>query len=114
MSVSYPILSHPISNHELGLDLHNTGIPTESKLHSLYSKFNPTISLSTISSWSGFYLTFLFFKNCVIIHGVKQRLNLGVASSANAQKVAGLLPLVVSMMEELWKERGLPTFHSHL
>lgn len=92
----------------LGLDLKGTGIPTESKLYSFYSQYNSNIPSPTISSWSGFYLTFLFFKNCVIIHGVKQRLKLGVASSANAKKVAGLLPLVVQMMENLWSERGMP------
>ena len=36
--------------------------------------------------WRGFYLAFLFFKNCVIVHGVSQRAKLGVASSAMASK----------------------------
>jgi hypothetical protein len=45
---------------------------------SLYSEFNEqdnghtasaALPVSTIKEWSGFYLAFLFFKNCVIVHG---------------------------------------------
>ena len=54
-----------------------------------------------IWEWSGFYLAFLFFKNAVIIQGVAQRSRSGVASSANAQRVAALLPAVLRTVGSL-------------
>jgi aminoglycoside phosphotransferase (APT) family kinase protein len=76
--------------------LEGTGIPTRSELLKLYAGINPLISEEEIVSWRGFYLAFLFFKNCVIVHGVKQRAKVGVASSAMAKKVASLLPTMVN------------------
>ena len=94
-----------------GLNLKKHGLPNETQLQSMYAKTQSQINHDTVAKWGGFYLTLLFFKNCVIIHGVKQRLKLGVASSANAKKVASLLPLVVSMMQNLWEERVAPTLN---
>ncbi|KAL7468366.1 hypothetical protein ACHAXS_008585 [Conticribra weissflogii] len=56
--------------------------------------------LTVTKAWSGFYLSFLFFKNCVIVHGVAQRASLGVASSSKADRVASLLPEMVRLT---WK-----------
>ena len=61
------------------------------------------------NAWSGFYLTFLFFKNCVIVHGVAQRASTGVASSAMAHRVAKLLPEMIRLMNMIWKEHPPPT-----
>jgi aminoglycoside phosphotransferase (APT) family kinase protein len=55
-------------------------------------------------AWAGFYLSFLFFKNCVIVQGVAQRAESGVASSAVASKVAGLLPEMVRLTKHILKE----------
>eukprot|EP00986_Skeletonema_menzelii_P018446 scaffold26639_cov151-Skeletonema_menzelii.AAC.22 len=55
-------------------------------------------------AWAGFYLSFLFFKNCVIVQGVAQRASIGVASSAAANKVAGLLPEMVRLTTKILKE----------
>ncbi len=61
------------------------------------------------NAWSGFYLTFLFFKNCVIVHGVAQRASTGVASSAMAHRVTKLLPEMIRLMNMIWKEHPPPT-----
>lgn len=55
-------------------------------------------------AWAGFYLSFLFFKNCVIVQGVAQRASIGVASSAVASRVAGLLPEMVRLTMKILKE----------
>jgi hypothetical protein len=55
-------------------------------------------------AWAGFYLSFLFFKNCVIVHGVAQRASSGVASSAMAHRVAKLLPEMVRLNIIIWDE----------
>ena len=69
-----------------GLNLVKIGIPTRTNLLEMYcdSTFNPDVD--SVMKWRGFYLTFLFFKNCVIVHGVSHRASLGVASSAKAKK----------------------------
>ena len=64
-------------------------------------------------AWSGFYLAFLFFKNCVIVQGVAQRHAAGVASSAAAGKVAKLLPTMVQLTHRILTEYPSPTT-SHL
>ena len=84
-----------------GIDLKGTGIPTWRNILSLYAGTNPKLDEEQIMSWQGFYLAFLFFKNCVIVHGVKQRAALGVASSATAKKVATLLPTLVDNLRPL-------------
>ncbi len=53
-------------------------------------------------AWAGFYLSFLFYKNCVIVHGVAQRASSGVASSAMAHRVAKLLPEMVRLNVMIW------------
>lgn len=55
------------------------------------------VSFDTVWNWSGFYLAFLFFKNCVIIQGVAQRAAAGTASSAHATTVAKLLPTIIQV-----------------
>jgi hypothetical protein len=61
-----------------------------------------------IMTWKGFYLAFLFYKNCVIVHGVKQRATLGVASSFVANKVASLLPSMVLMTKQILQQEPPP------
>lgn len=99
-----------------GLDLTDTGIPPdESHLISLYcSVKNNNIPEKVAQDWSGFYMAFLFFKNCVIIQGVAQRLKSGVASSANAAKVVSILPMVVFMARSILEERPPPPSNSRL
>lgn len=64
----------------------------------------PPASYDEAEAWAGFYLSFLFFKNCVIVHGVAQRASSGVASSAVAHRVAGLLPEMVRLNRKIWDE----------
>jgi aminoglycoside phosphotransferase (APT) family kinase protein len=102
-----------------GIPLDGTGIPKRNELLKLYTHLllSPARSLTSpfkgldanqIMAWRGFYLAFLFFKNSVIVHGVKQRASLGVASSAMAKKVAVLLPTMVKMTEQIWKSEPPP------
>lgn len=70
----------------IGIDIDNTGIPTRTQLLQMYCKSSSHADLSTVMNWRGFYLSFLFFKNCVIVHGISHRSKLGVASSAMANK----------------------------
>ena len=88
--------------------LEGTGIPKRLELLKLYAGMNPLISEKEIYSWRGFYLAFLFFKNCVIVHGVKQRAKLGVASSAMATKVASLLPTMVNTTKVILDDEPPP------
>lgn len=73
-----------------GLDLNGTGIPSKLNLLRSYCSFNENMDMATVMQWRGFYLSFLFFKNCVIVHGVSQRAKQGVASSEMASK--GMTP----------------------
>ena len=83
-----------------GLDLSNTGIPTQSQLWMMYSRFDSTLLFpQEIESLWPFYLAFLFFKNTVIVQGVAQRAAVGVASSSKADKVASLLPRMIHLVE---------------
>jgi hypothetical protein len=102
-----------------GIPLDGTGIPKRNELLKLYTHLllSPARSLTSpfkgldanqIMAWRGFYLAFLFFKNSVIVHGVKQRASLGVASSAMAKKVAVLLPTMVKMTEQIWESEPPP------
>lgn len=84
-----------------GLDLERLGIMSKDNLLRRYSLHNYAISLRQAREWMGFYLAFLFFKNCVIVQGVAQRAKTGVASSAVAHKVASLLPVVVSLTQDI-------------
>jgi aminoglycoside phosphotransferase (APT) family kinase protein len=84
-----------------GMDLSTTGIPTRDQLMTTYCLYNVAISLRQAQEWSGFYLAFLFFKNCVIVQGVAQRQKAGVASSAVAARVALLLPMVLRATQQI-------------
>jgi len=92
-----------------GLNLHSTGIPSEKQLLQSYCKWNPHISYDIAQSWSGFYLAFLCFKNAVIVHGVKQRLASGVASSKNAKSIVLLLPMLVQEAQSMLEKRPPPS-----
>lgn len=83
-----------VAGKELGAE--RTGLPTPGELAAMYGKMvRPAVSPTELAEWSSFYLAFLFFKNCVIVHGVAQRARSGVASSAQARAVAALLPRLV-------------------
>lgn len=97
-----------------GLNLHPLGIPQRDDLVSLYCCANLSCPFPTTWEWSGFYLSFLFFKNCVIIQGVAQRAKAGVASSAVAHKVAKLLPIVIDTTNMLLRDFPPPTNQSRL
>ena len=114
------------------VNLENTGIPTRDEVISTYCKYSqwhyatmkqkvlwppisptPTLAIKPANyeetkAWSGYYLSFLFFKNCVIVHGVAQRAKSGVASSAMANKVAKLLPEMVRLTFQIWKSYPPP------
>ena len=77
--------------------LRSLGIPDRASLMRMYCRLRSDIDYETAWRWSGFYLAFLFFKNCVIVQGVAQRAKAGVASSSVANKVARLLPMVIQM-----------------
>ena len=84
-----------------GLDLKSLGLPERTELIHMYAAVNRAISQKEALSWSKFYLAFLFFKNCVIVHGVAMRAKAGVASSAQAFAVAALLPKMVQITRSL-------------
>lgn len=65
-------------------------------------------------AWAGFYLSFLFFKNCVIVQGVAQRASIGVASSPAAKKVAGLLPEMLRLTTYILNELPPPDYNGQL
>ena len=67
-----------------------------------------TVDYNEAMAWAGFYLSFLFFKNCVIVQGVAQRASIGVASSAVAKKVGGLLPEMVRLTTSILEEYPPP------
>jgi len=95
-----------------GMDLTALEIPTRTKLVQMYCSSitnpSPSQSLQTASEWSGFYLSFLYFKNCVIVQGVAQRSKGGVASSAVAGKVAKLLPKIIELTETIFRMHPPP------
>ena len=88
-----------------GLDLDSLAIPSRSRLMSMYCQSRPSISNEEAWEWSGFYLAFLFFKNCVIVQGVAQRAKAGVASSSVAHKVARLLPVIIQLTQTIIDQR---------
>jgi hypothetical protein len=91
-----------------GLDLKDLGIPDRFELLKEYCDRNLNVSLNEAVNWSGFYLAFLFFKNCVIVQGVAQRAKAGVASSAIASRVATLLPTVLRITQEILQQYPPP------
>lgn len=110
-----------------GTKLEGTGIPTRDQVLSAYCSISqnhlstmkqqqPTVHKATYDEakeWAGFYLTFLFFKNCVIVHGVAQRALSGVASSAVAHKVAKMLPEMLRLTWMIWNKYPPPTDKQH-
>jgi aminoglycoside phosphotransferase (APT) family kinase protein len=88
-----------------GLDLDSLAIPSRSRLMSMYCQSRPNISNKEAWEWSGFYLAFLFFKNCVIVQGVAQRAKAGVASSSVAHEVAKLLPVIIQLTQTILDQR---------
>lgn len=97
-----------------GMDLGRLGIPERPDLLRQYTQCNPALSLQQAQEWMGFYLAFLFFKNCVIVQGVAQRAKAGVASSAVADRVASLLPMVVDLTQQILDQYPPPTLASSL
>ncbi len=100
-----------------GVPLEGTGIPNRNEVIKLYSHLfleasGPSsrkgLSKEKIVEWKGFYLAFLFLKNCVIVHGVKERASNGVASSAMAKKVGDLLPMMVDLTTAVWEDAPPP------
>lgn len=108
------------------MNLDDTGIPSRTQVLTIYCQFSQSHtqtdgniqyrkqlqsspSFNETNLWSGFYLSFLFFKNCVIVHGVAQRASLGVASSAMAHRVANLLPEMVRLTWKILKEFPPPS-----
>ena len=55
-------------------------------------------------AWSYYYLSFLYFKNSIIVQGVAQRVRSGTASSQFATKVATLFPTLIETSQELINE----------
>lgn len=98
----------------LGMDLEDLGLLSRQELLEKYVAQNESISLREIQKWFCFYLAFLFFKNCVIVQGVAQRAKAGVASSAIANRVADLLPTLISMTTQLLRECPPPNLSSSL
>ena len=116
---SYLILLHQDTNIE------EMGIPSRDQIVLTYCKYSQRhhqTQLSPLSSlpakydeanaWAGFYLSFLFFKNCVIVHGVAQRALSGVASSGMASRVAKLLPNMTQLNRLIWSKFPPPTSQS--
>jgi aminoglycoside phosphotransferase (APT) family kinase protein len=93
---------------DLSMDEYRSlGIPHRLELLELYCNARiprHMISYGTAQEWSGFYLAFLFFKNCVIVQGVAQRAKAGVASSAMAHKVSKLLPMVIHFTKTILQD----------
>jgi len=96
-----------------GLDLPDLGIPNREEFVGAYLEGykrtpEPVMFLTPptlIPSWVlGFYTSFLFFKNAVISHGVKQRYLEGLASSDKAREVGELSFIAVAIGRELLEE----------
>lgn len=92
----------------VGIDLLSFGIPLQQELLHAYVERNERVKFHQLKDWFGFYLAFLFFKNCVIVQGVAQRAKAGVASSAVANQVANLLPTMIDMTSKLLQKNPPP------
>eukprot|EP00977_Amphora_coffeiformis_P016659 scaffold5215_cov181-Amphora_coffeaeformis.AAC.13 len=91
-------------------DLKTRGIPTRRQLVEAYcqNQTSQTLAIDQVWAWSGYYLAFLYFKNCVIVQGVAQRAKTGVASSAAAREVAKLLPILILVTKTLLEHHPPP------
>ena len=88
---------------------------------------------SLIYDWSGYYLTFLFFKNCIILQGVLQRTlaaqqvsvplfwsgqandSDGIETIAAKNKVRvllRLLPVTIHLTDAVWRQHPPPSFQT--
>jgi aminoglycoside phosphotransferase (APT) family kinase protein len=95
-------------------DMAALGIPSRRQIVQSYCRSNPSlpVNVATAWEWSGFYLAFLFFKNCVIVQGVAQRAAAGVASSAMADQVAQLLPTMLHLTRQILDSHAPPVADS--
>ena len=106
--------SSPTTNNDDGMSLSVPWSCTSSATHGVSGPLSSSASASVwldfglVWDWSGYYLAFLFFKNCVIVQGVAQRHKAGVASSPFAQQVAGLLQTIVTLTETILHEYPPP------
>ena len=91
-----------------GIDYTSLGVPSRRELIRSYCESNTTTDFQLAWMWSGFYLAFLFFKNCVIVQGVAQRSKAGLASSAVAGEVAKLLPTVIHLAQSILRDHPPP------
>jgi acyl-CoA dehydrogenase family protein 10 len=98
----------------IGFDLDKLGIISRHDLLQRYMQLNPRISMKETKRWFGFYLAFLFFKNCVIVQGVVQRSKAGVASSAIAGRLGTLMPTIVGVTQQLLRDYPPPVQSSNL
>jgi aminoglycoside phosphotransferase (APT) family kinase protein len=117
-----PMESSTTTTESMNAALQSLGIPSRLELVQSYCderkrlqgmaripNIAPFPSFEMIWDWSGFYLTFLFFKNAVIVQGVAQRTVTGTASSAQARAVAKLLPRILDLMTKVWNEYPPPS-----
>ena len=98
----------------LGMDLEDLGLLSRQEMLNGYAARNQSISLQKAKKWFGFYLAFLFFKNCVIVQGVAQRAKAGTASSAIANRVADLMPTLIALTRQLLEDYPPPIQSSNL
>ena len=81
-------------------ELRRLGIPSRRALVQAYCDsghraHSPSFDL--VWAWSGYYLAFLFFKNCVIVQGVAQRAQAGRHSSVIACQVISVSRRILSL-----------------
>lgn len=77
-----------------GLDLDVLGIPAEDEYIALYCQHTGFTTPEALKSDWGFYLAFNMFRLAAILQGIAKRMQMGTASSAQAQaSAAGAVPL---------------------
>jgi aminoglycoside phosphotransferase (APT) family kinase protein len=81
----------------VGIDRKEQGIPEESELLALYSKYR---GIGEIENW-GFYLAFCFFRLASIVQGVYKRAIEGNASSEDAVKAGKIARTLADMACEI-------------
>ena len=109
MRLTFYFYAHHHFKKLKGLDLKELDIPLEEDILKEYSmRCKATASFESIKLWYGFYLSFLFFKNSVIVQGVKQRVELGNNSSPTASRVSKLLPQMIYLTNYIFEKRPPP------
>lgn len=91
-----------------GIDHKLLGIPSRDQMLQEYCHFNHIVPFQEVLQWRGFYAAFLFFKNSVIVHGIKYRDFLGVATSRDSSKIASMLPDIVHMSAKILNNEPPP------